>query len=61
MVYKLTEEVKVPMFNSAVFLENKQEIGKLDEIFGPINQVNILVSTTYNLRFTSLLNQLKVL
>jgi len=37
MVYKSTNE-KVPKFNSSVFLENKQEIGKVDEIFGPINE-----------------------
>merc|ERR1719401_33691 len=25
------------MFNARIFLENKEEIGKIDEIFGPIN------------------------
>eukprot|EP01098_Paradermamoeba_levis_P005116 TRINITY_DN2173_c0_g4_i2.p1 TRINITY_DN2173_c0_g4~~TRINITY_DN2173_c0_g4_i2.p1 ORF type:complete len:204 (-),score=52.77 TRINITY_DN2173_c0_g4_i2:15-581(-) len=30
---------KIPKFNSPIYLENKQEIGKVDEIFGPINDV----------------------
>ena len=32
---KCTNE-KIPYFNAPVFLENKQQIGKVDEIFGPI-------------------------
>ena len=32
---KCTNE-KVPYFNSPVYLENKEKIGKVDEIFGPI-------------------------
>ena len=27
---------KVPQFNAPIFLENKEQIGKVDEIFGPI-------------------------
>jgi len=42
MVYKSTNE-KVPKFNSFVFLENKTQIGKIDEIFGPINEVMFTV------------------
>jgi H/ACA ribonucleoprotein complex subunit 1 len=30
--------VKVPFFNAPIFLENKSQIGKVDEIFGPINE-----------------------
>lgn len=29
---------QVPYFNGRIFLENKQEIGKIDEILGPINE-----------------------
>merc|ERR1712032_336103 len=36
LVVKCTH-VKVPYFNGRIFLEDKQEIGKIDEIFGPIN------------------------
>lgn len=32
---KCTNE-KIPYFNAPIFLENKQQIGKVDEIFGPI-------------------------
>ena len=35
LVCKGTNE-KVPYFNAPIFLENKQQIGKVDEIFGQI-------------------------
>merc|ERR1711972_419531 len=38
LVVKSTNQ-RVPMFNARIFLENKEEIGKIDEIFGPINAV----------------------
>lgn len=28
----------IPYFNAGIFLENKQQIGKVDEIFGPIKE-----------------------
>ena len=34
-VCKCTNE-KIPYFNAPIFLENKTQIGKVDEIFGPI-------------------------
>ncbi|XP_038973393.1 putative H/ACA ribonucleoprotein complex subunit 1-like protein 1 isoform X2 [Phoenix dactylifera] len=36
-VAKLTNE-KVPYFNAPIYLQNKTQIGKVDEIFGPINE-----------------------
>lgn len=36
-VSKLSQE-KVPYFNAPIYLENKTQIGKVDEIFGPINE-----------------------
>eukprot|EP00931_Biecheleriopsis_adriatica_P043096 TRINITY_DN2462_c1_g1_i3.p1 TRINITY_DN2462_c1_g1~~TRINITY_DN2462_c1_g1_i3.p1 ORF type:complete len:176 (-),score=58.23 TRINITY_DN2462_c1_g1_i3:106-633(-) len=36
LVFKCTNE-RIPHFNARIFLENKEEIGKIDEIFGPIN------------------------
>lgn len=40
LVCKLTHtESKVPYFNAGIYLENKKKIGKVDEIFGPINLV----------------------
>lgn len=38
MVFRSTNE-KVPKFNSFVFLQNKQQVGKVDEIFGAINEM----------------------
>ena len=39
---KCTNE-KIPYFNSPVYLENKEKIGKVDEIFGPIHDYLISV------------------
>nr|AAM61071.1 putative GAR1 protein [Arabidopsis thaliana] len=36
-VTKLSQE-KIPHFNAPIYLENKTQIGKVDEIFGPINE-----------------------
>eukprot|EP00238_Polyblepharides_amylifera_P008775 CAMPEP_0196578840 /NCGR_PEP_ID=MMETSP1081-20130531/10294_1 /TAXON_ID=36882 /ORGANISM="Pyramimonas amylifera, Strain CCMP720" /LENGTH=146 /DNA_ID=CAMNT_0041898201 /DNA_START=202 /DNA_END=639 /DNA_ORIENTATION=+ len=36
-VCKLTNE-KIPYFNGPIFLENKTQVGKVEEIFGPINK-----------------------
>eukprot|EP00250_Pteridium_aquilinum_P034070 c6982_g1_i1 orf=151-753(+) len=30
---------KIPYFNAPIYLENKTQIGKVEEIFGPINEV----------------------
>jgi len=35
-VLKCTNE-KIPYFNAPLYFENKQQVGKVDEIFGPIN------------------------
>jgi H/ACA ribonucleoprotein complex subunit 1 len=36
IVVKL-ESTRVPYFNAHIYLENKQEVGKVDDIFGPIS------------------------
>ena len=36
--------VQIPYFNAPIFLENKTQIGKVEEILGPINNV---VSTAF--------------
>jgi len=36
LVLKCTNE-KIPYFNAPLYFENKQQMGKVDEIFGPIN------------------------
>lgn len=35
LVCKATNE-KVPYFNAPIFLDNKQQVGKVDEIFGAV-------------------------
>lgn len=37
LVCKANNE-KIPYFNAPVFLENKQQVGKVDEIMGPITE-----------------------
>ncbi|GAM83273.1 hypothetical protein ANO11243_012590 [Dothideomycetidae sp. 11243] len=34
---------KIPYFNAPIYLENKTQIGKVDEILGPLNQVYFTV------------------
>lgn len=46
-----TEENKVPYFNAPVYLENKEQIGKVDEIFGQLRDfVSFLLSLLQSLR-----------
>lgn len=35
VVCKLTNP-KIPYFNAFIYLENKQDVGKVDDIFGPM-------------------------
>lgn len=45
-----TEENKVPYFNAPVYLENKEQIGKVDEIFGQLRDfVSFLLSLVQSL------------
>jgi H/ACA ribonucleoprotein complex subunit 1 len=30
---------KIPYFNAPIYLEYKTQIGKVEEIFGPINEI----------------------
>lgn len=38
-IIKLSSADQVPMFNAPIYLENKQQIGKINEVFGPINEI----------------------
>ena len=51
LVCKCTNE-KVPYFNAPVFLENKSQIGKVDEIFGPMNDFVSSHIHRYNMLFS---------
>lgn len=52
MIYKSTHE-KVPYFNAGAYLENKTKIGKIDEIFGAINEVMFTVKPEMGVMATS--------
>lgn len=49
---KCTNE-KIPYFNSPVYLENKEKIGKVDEIFGPITDFYLSVKVFHLSSLTS--------
>ena len=44
---------KIPYFNAPIFLENKSQIGKVDEILGPLNQVYFTVKPADGIHATS--------
>ncbi|KAJ1920801.1 H/ACA snoRNP pseudouridylase subunit [Mycoemilia scoparia] len=52
MVCKSTNE-KVPYFNAPIYLENKAQIGKVDEILGAINDVHFTVKLQEGVLATS--------
>ena len=58
---KCTNE-KIPYFNSPVYLENKEKIGKVDEIFGPIHDylISVKVGNSYFYHSKILNNFLKL-
>ncbi|TQS32693.1 hypothetical protein Golomagni_06986, partial [Golovinomyces magnicellulatus] len=43
MLCQSTDAKHVPYFNAPIYLENKSQIGKVDEILGPINEVYFTV------------------
>ncbi|KAK3760691.1 hypothetical protein RRG08_010664 [Elysia crispata] len=44
---------KIPYFNAPIYLENKQQIGKVDEIFGPIKDFFFSVKLSDNMKASS--------
>ena len=47
---KCTNE-KIPYFNAPVYLENKSQIGKVDDIFGPMTDFVSLVEYEDNIYY----------
>lgn len=45
--------VKIPYFNAPIYLENKTQIGKVDEILGPLNEVFFTIKTSEGVQATS--------
>ncbi|GJQ14950.1 hypothetical protein GpartN1_g6741.t1 [Galdieria partita] len=52
LVCKSTNE-KIPFFNAPIFLENKTQVGKVEEIFGPITDVHFTVKPVEGVLATS--------
>ncbi|KAI8339920.1 H/ACA ribonucleoprotein complex, subunit Gar1/Naf1 [Chlamydoabsidia padenii] len=44
---------KIPYFNAPIYLENKSQIGKVDEILGPLNEVYFTVKMQEGMVATS--------
>ncbi|KAH9513044.1 H/ACA snoRNP pseudouridylase subunit [Bulinus truncatus] len=49
LVIKSTSD-KIPYFNAPIYLQNKQQIGKVDEIFGPIKDFYFSVKLSENMK-----------
>lgn len=41
---------QVPYFNAPIYLENKQQIGKIDEIFGNIRDYYVSIKLSDNIK-----------
>ncbi|XP_037752974.1 H/ACA ribonucleoprotein complex subunit 1 [Chelonia mydas] len=48
-----TEENRVPYFNAPVYLDNKEQIGKVDEIFGQLRDFYFSVKLSENMKASS--------
>ena len=44
IVCRLTHTM-IPYFNAGIYLENKSKIGKVEEVFGPVNKVYFTIKT----------------
>lgn len=44
---------KIPYFNAPIYLENKTQVGKVDEILGPFNEVFFTIKPTEGVQATS--------
>lgn len=44
---------QVPYFNAPIYLENKQQIGKIDEIFGNIRNFYVSIKLSDNMKASS--------
>lgn len=51
---------QVPFFNAPIYTENKQQIGKIDEIFGNIRDYYVSIKLTENMKASSFVKDSKV-
>lgn len=59
LVCKVTIQ-DVPYFNAPIFLENKEQIGKIDEIFGNLRDYYVTIKLGENMKANSFKQQQKV-
>ncbi|CAL1286642.1 unnamed protein product, partial [Larinioides sclopetarius] len=59
LVCKVTID-DVPFFNAPIYLENKQQIGKIDEIFGPIRDYYVSVKLSDDVKANSFAKNQKI-
>lgn len=59
LVCKVTIQ-DVPYFNAPIFLENKEQIGKIDEIFGNLRDYYVTIKLGENMKAGSFKSQQKV-
>jgi len=52
---------QVPFFNAPIYTENKQQIGKIDEIFGNIRDYYVSVKLSENVKAASFQKDAQVL
>lgn len=45
--------VKIPYFNAPIYLENKTQVGKVDEILGPLNEVFFTIKPSEGVKAAS--------
>ena len=53
MLCSSTNPSKVPYFNAPIYLQNKNQIGKVDEILGPLNEVYFTIKMNEGMIATS--------
>lgn len=55
-----SDHTKVPFFNAPLYLENKQRIGKVDDIFGPMTDYYFSVKLDDNMKASSFASDQKL-
>jgi H/ACA ribonucleoprotein complex subunit 1 len=60
MLCSLVTPTRIPYFNAPIYLENKTQIGKVDEILGPINEVFFTVKMEQGMVASSFKKEHKV-
>lgn len=51
---------QVPFFNAPIYTEAKQQVGKIDEIFGNIRDYYVSIKLSENIRASSFIKDTKV-